>query len=231
MIALTRRCKLHQPFLIRRVAQTHYDYSRRVSLESARAVIRMKEVIEISEDYDYVAVSAKHTGVVFHIFMATIVLVMDLCFNKAAEGEDDSSRKAEVIAACRMLEASKSGSTMANEFLESLMDVLRKYKVRLHNPNSTEETSTVPNGDEMRREGLPFHFQHAVQDVPVGLNGNVPAINAQQQILYDNTSISQDNSQPQPSDFDEIWQTYVELGPSMDMPDWDSLFSDLDAKF
>lgn len=29
------------------------------------------------------------------------------------------------------------------------------------------------------------------------------------------------------ADFDDIWNDYVELGPNLDMPHWDSLFSDL----
>jgi hypothetical protein len=31
------------------------------------------------------------------------------------------------------------------------------------------------------------------------------------------------------SDFEEIWQNYVDYGPNFDMPDWDHLFSDLDS--
>ncbi|OQU95146.1 Fungal specific transcription factor domain-containing protein [Cladophialophora immunda] len=215
MIGQTRRCKLHQPFLIRRAVQRHYDYSREISLKSARSVIRMKTLLQLDEPSNFMSVIAKHTGVVYHIFMATIVLVMDLCFNEAAEGEDDAARKAEVAEACKMLEEAKSQSRMAHEFLESLMNVLRKHKVRLHAPdppgpgNATEP----PPSQQPLQPQIPLG--HAVQ---------------QGSQSYDNAWPSEDISQHYLSDFDEIWKEYVELGPKIGMPGWDSLFSDLDAR-
>jgi hypothetical protein len=120
MIALTRRCKLHQPFLIRHSAHHRYDYSRQVSLQSARLVIQMRDLLSIDECGPFVAISGRHTGVVYHIFMATIVLVMDLCFNKAVDGEEDVARKREVATACKMLADSKSRSVMASKYSYSI---------------------------------------------------------------------------------------------------------------
>jgi hypothetical protein len=249
MIAQTRRCKLHQPFLIRRSVANHYDYSRRISLESARSVIRMRELLEIEDQGDFLIVSTRHTGVVYHIFMALIVLVMDLCFNKAAEGEDDAARKAEVVAACKILEEAKSQSNMASDFLGSLMDVLRKHKVRLHNHNPREEPRLPAEQQDIRIADVPtVHSRSSVRDVThPGIGGFAPAPHSQQGLpLYDtnmtapqqptpplhNTSMAvQDISQHYLSDFDTIWKEYVELGPNMDVPGWDSLFSDLDSRF
>ena len=234
MIALTRRCKLHQPFLIRRSVDNHYDYSRRISLESARSVIRMRNILSLDERGEFVNVSAKHMGVVYHIFMSAIVLVMDLTFNKAADGEDDATRKAEVVAACKMLEDAKSQSTMASEFLESLMDVLRKHKVRLHNhnlPSGRGEAVAVVDGNDIHSSNIPFHVQQPFNDVANSVGGGyLPAPDSQQPSM-NNTAMSDDISQHYLSDFDAIWKEYVELGPNMDMPGWDSLFSDLDSRF
>ncbi|KIW69703.1 hypothetical protein PV04_05565 [Phialophora macrospora] len=224
MIAETRRCKLHQPFLIRGSVEHHYAYSRQVSLESARSVIRMKELLHIEGGGDFVAVSARHSGIMYHIFMATIVLVMDLCFNKVAQGDDDAARKAEVVAACKMLEDAKSESAMASDFLDSLMDVLRKYKVRLHNPRppvASAEAAAVP--EENRRPLI---------SSTVDSQQSPPMPDTQPQLLYDSSAVPvQDASQHHRSDFDAIWQEYVELGPNMGFPGWDSLFSDLDSRF
>ncbi|KAH0835327.1 putative Zn(II)2Cys6 transcription factor [Fonsecaea pedrosoi] len=214
MIGHTRRCKLHQPFLIRRAVQRHYDYSRHISLKSARAVIRMKTLIRLDEPGSFMAAVAKNTGVVYHIFMATIVLVMDLCFNEAAEGEDDAARKAEVAEACRMLEEAKSQSGMAHEFLESLLDVLRKHKVHLQASDlPAPRAASEPSAQQLVQPPIPLD--------PGGQQAPPP---------YDSTWGSEDISQHYLSDFDEIWKEYVELGPKMGMPSWDSLFSDLDSR-
>ncbi|KIW89032.1 uncharacterized protein Z519_10517 [Cladophialophora bantiana CBS 173.52] len=213
MIGHTRRCKLHQPFLIRRSVERHYDYSREISLKSARSVIRMKGLLQLDEPGNFMAVIARHTGVVYHIFMATIVLVMDLCFNEAAAGEDDAARKAEVAEACKTLEDAKSQSRMAHEFLESLMDVLRKHKVRLHGING-------PLAGDAAEQQAQQSLQPQILADPGGQQAPRPC---------DNWTPEEDG-QHHLSDFDEIWKDYVELGPKMGMPGWDSLFSDLDSR-
>lgn len=212
MISHTRRCKLHQPFLIRRSLDGRYDYSREISLKSARNVILMKRLVD-KEYGSVLAANLKLTGIVYHIFMAIIVLVMDLCFNKSHG--DDNVRKAEVMDAFKILEEAKSQSRMAKEFLDSLMDILRKYKVRLHHPpESLAENASHPC--------LGPSETQAYQDLG-GANGET----GMPYSLWP----PRDNPQHYLSDFDEIWTEYVELGPNMNMPEWDNLFSDLDSRF
>ena len=212
MIGHTRRCKLHQPFLIRGSVDDRYAYSRKISLRSARCVIRQKRLVE-NQHGTVLAANVKLTGVVYHVFMATIVLVMDLCFNKS-EGSD-AARKAEVMEACKILEEAKAQSRMASEFLESLMDILRKHKVRLHNPPCDKPEKgvcqdAVPPGAQVHTDANAVVEQEAQQFNPWPM---------------------QDNPQNHLSDFGEIWKDYVEFGPNMEMPEWDTLFSDLDSRF
>ncbi|KIX07653.1 uncharacterized protein Z518_02306 [Rhinocladiella mackenziei CBS 650.93] len=215
MIADTRRCKLHQPFLIRGSVDPNYAYSREISLKSARSCIRVWRLHE--KEYQSILVaSVKLTGVVHHVFMATIVLVMDLCFNKTAG--DDAERKAEVREACKILEDVKCQSRMAHEFLESLMDILRTHKVRLHNnppPGDSTEEGILPDSTGMPQRG------NGLSTTPAG----------QERQSYDDSWPPPDNPQNYLSDFDEIWKDYVEFGPNMDMPEWDNLFSDLDSRY
>ncbi|EXJ85808.1 hypothetical protein A1O1_06177 [Capronia coronata CBS 617.96] len=206
-VALIQRCKLHQPFLIRRSAEGYYNYSRDVSLQCARAVISLKGVLD-AEVGTMVHAPIQPGSIAYHIFMATIVLVMDICFNRN-EG-DDAARKAEVTAACKALEDCISRSRAACDFLSSVTETLRKYKVKLHHPpGGMVQEAIVPASMEMF---------HPSQDV-------LP-ISKQQP---DNAS-SMDNTQHVFADFDKIWKEYVEYGPNMDMPDWDSLFNDLDSR-
>ncbi|KAK5193792.1 hypothetical protein LTR99_005979 [Exophiala xenobiotica] len=212
MIARTRRCKLHQPFLIRRSVESHYTYSRDISISSARCVIRLKRQVEKELDSVNI-VNVKLHGVVYHVFMATIVLVMDLCFNKN-EGDDDD-RKSEVAAACTILEEAARQSGLAREFLNSLMGIMRKHKVHLH--HLSEEAADFPQPGQ---QGLPG------SEIPDTAKATAPS---ESQLLH-GFFPPQDNSQNYLSDFDAIWKDYVELGPNMDVPEWDNLFSDLDSR-
>ena len=146
------------------------------------------------------------------MFMATIVLVMHLYFNKATEGEDDAARKAEVVAACKMLEEAKSQSAMASEFLESLMDVLRKHKVRLHN----QEENGVVVTDEAKE--LRFHLHlHKLQDTSMMVNGggHSPQLHPEQQQPLHNASksIQQDISQHYLSDLTPYGRSVLRWDP------------------
>ncbi|KIV81945.1 hypothetical protein PV11_04092 [Exophiala sideris] len=213
MVARTRRCKVHQPFLIRRSVESHYAYSRDISLESARCVIRLMRLFQRETDTAFSSnfKLVRMTCVVHHIFMATIVLVMDLCFNKS---EDDTERKAEVMEACKIMEETACQSPLAKGFIDSLMGVLRKHKVRLHNL-SGDVVDTPSSLNTTAHSGPP----NVVDTM------TVPEIQP-----LSNSYLPQDNTQSYSSDFDEIWKDYVELGPNMDMPGWDSLFSDLDSR-
>jgi hypothetical protein len=243
MIAQTRRCKLHQAFLIRHSVERHYDYSREISLKSAQAVIRMRALFQCEVEGTYIAATVNHTGVVYHIFIATVVLVMDLCFNKGVDTESEAERKSEVAAAIKMLEEAKQQSAVVKHSLEALTDVLHKHKVKLH-------AGDVPQADSRRiiqpATCNPTHMQQTAS--PQTLTPMSQYDNVRQEVdqhyhtldRYQAQTSSQHcnptNNQPyqplpqyQLSDFDAIFQEYVDFGPNMDIPGWDNLFSDLDT--
>ncbi|KAK5057569.1 hypothetical protein LTR84_011569 [Exophiala bonariae] len=209
MVALTRRCKLHQPFLIRGSVHQEYKYSREVSLRSARSVIKMKRVVE-QESGPLFGTDVKLTGISHHIFMATIVLVTDLCFNRGRE--DDDERKTEVIEALKLLEEAKCRSQIVSKFVESLENVLRKHKVRLLNRRCTGDDNDRSNteGDRPLLKSQTIEEQIGIVPEP-----------------WD----SLEDPMSYPSEIDSVWRDYVQLGPNLEMPEWDSLFSDLDSTF
>lgn len=86
-------------------------------LKSARAVLEKKrraETLEVNNDpHDRCRLWG---GMLYHLFMATIVLVMDLCFNTSSsdngnrgnldnDGDDDETRvtRTEFLEACHIL--------------------------------------------------------------------------------------------------------------------------------
>lgn len=209
MIALTRRCKLHQPYLIRGSINKEYHYSREVSLKSARSVIKLKRSVEL-EPGSVFASDVKLTGICHHIFMATIVLVTDMCFNRGHG--DDEERQSEVIEALKILEEAKGRSRMVGKFVESLEDVLRRHKVHLLNRPRI--------GDDLGCSNTQTNQSHADLQTTesMGVNTSNPWETLEDPMSY-------------PSEFDSVWRDYVQLGPVLQMPEWDSLFSDLDNTF
>lgn len=174
MSAKAKRCKMHQPFVIRGSRDTRYSYSRTMSLKSARAVLedkRRSDALNINSHLHHrYKLSAYMT---YHTFMATIVLVMDLCFNQKSpsDGEDDEETrvtKAEVMEACRSLHQDQSTPGMGVTYLASLMDVLRKHKVKLRpgggefNTNNAAFHPTYTNNIPHQRPALPGRLPPSV---------------------------------------------------------------------
>ncbi|KAA8569950.1 hypothetical protein EYC84_002288 [Monilinia fructicola] len=62
--------------------------------------------------------------VTHHIFVATIILVMDFCLNRDDPRAEE--RKAEIMDALKMLETCQATSTMAQRGLQQLRDILRR---------------------------------------------------------------------------------------------------------
>lgn len=209
MIALTRRCKLHQPFLIRGSLHKEYHYSREIALKSARRVLKMKRSAEL-EPGSVFAADVKLVGISHHVFMATIVLVTDLCFNRGYG--DDEQRQAEVIEALKILEEAKSQCGMVSKFVESLEAVLRKHKVRLLN-----RSRAVDDHGRSNTETGQTHLDSSASENQ-SVNISDPWDTLEDPMSY-------------PSEVDSIWRDYVQLGPNLQMPEWDSLFSDLDTPF
>lgn len=199
MIFQNRRCRLHQPYLVRGFSDRAYAQSRDVCLQSARAVLAVN--FELKKE-DMLAASLLSTsGTHHHIFFATVALVMDLCFNKTdGDEQQDATRRAEVMEACRLLGDAKDRSAVAKRFLDSLMDVMKKHKVRLFD--------TAMECEQQQQ-------QQQQPDVPM-----LPTMETD----FDPNGSAQ-------SEFEEIWQSYIEHGPNMDLPDWAELFDDLQTQF
>lgn len=196
IIFQNRRCRLHQPFLVRGFADPAYARSRDVCLQAARAVMAIS--VQLNEEKAIAASILSMSGVHHHMFFAAVALVMDLCFNKTDDdAEQEAARRAEVMDACRRLEKAKRRSPVAKRFLDSLMDVMRKHKIRLFDGAVAEEAVA---SDYFAPEALP---------------SIVPEFEPM------------DTSQ---SDFEEIWQAYIENGPNLDVPDWTELYDDLQSQ-
>jgi hypothetical protein len=80
-----KRCRLHQPFLSSH--DTRYLYSRNTCLASARAVIQICRQLHEGKvlKAGFASTDRRLLSLIYFLFMATVVLVMDLCFNRQEE--------------------------------------------------------------------------------------------------------------------------------------------------
>lgn len=126
----TRFNRLHRPYLARGAHDPRFSYSRMVCLRSARSVIELgTDLTEWGKKQNFQPF--RMWTVTHHIFVATVILVMDFCLNK--DDPRSEERKAEIMDAFKMLESCQVTSTIARRGLQQLRDILRRGS------SSTEE--------------------------------------------------------------------------------------------
>ncbi|OJJ76875.1 hypothetical protein ASPBRDRAFT_201952 [Aspergillus brasiliensis CBS 101740] len=225
----TRRSRLHQPFMVWGFTDPKYTFSRNACLSSSRAVLQICYTLEEKKD-DLELIPARLATVVHHVFMATVMLVMDLCSNKV-EGFEEQ-RQTEVTRACRMLDSLKHDSAMAAKLAQPLMEILQKHKERIQQSQSSTQPLrvSVPPSDSRVSQVSPdlstdFHRymsnttgQHTSATTASG--GSQPAAR---------TEHEQQQSYVDDWEFDAMMQQYIDLGQNIDGPSWGSLFDDLDS--
>lgn len=119
----TQRCKLHLPYLVQGLIGPEYVYSRHSCLESARMIVLTELQLE-QEDLPFVRTRFKHTGVLYGLFMANVVFLLDDCSRRGA-GEGLPGRHCnEATQAMRILEQAKSHSQIAARFWCSMKRIL-----------------------------------------------------------------------------------------------------------
>lgn len=128
---------------------------------------------------------------------------MDFCVNRNAGCE--LGRKSEIQEAWKTLEEAKQKSGAAGMFLDSLTTILRKHSIRLQSADQVQDvlnSSGNPKAAEANAlaPGLTAQFGEATRYPPE--TGDV--------------------------DFDQLWQSYIDLEASIDPNNWDAFLSDID---
>ncbi|CAM1509305.1 Fc.00g030440.m01.CDS01 [Cosmosporella sp. VM-42] len=140
-----QRCKLHLPYLARGTIEPAYAYSKDICLESARLVIQTERRLE-KEKIAFVSTRLRLTVVLFSVFLASIVLLLDVCMGKDAE--DKLVKQREMLDAWRILDAAQAESVPAARLLELLKQVMRKHKVPIPVVKVPTEVQPRPNSRE-----------------------------------------------------------------------------------
>ncbi|KAE8151422.1 hypothetical protein BDV25DRAFT_171457 [Aspergillus avenaceus] len=120
----SRLCRLHRHYFIRGAREPVFSYSHIVCLQSARKVLAIKRIMDEDEPR-FNPPSSVVWSVMHHVFMAAVILLLDVCFNW-----DDilaEKRKEEVLEACRMLSNAQQSSSLVKEGINAMMGVLQKH--------------------------------------------------------------------------------------------------------
>lgn len=203
----SRRCKLHQRFLLRQSSDPRYAYSRQACLESARVVLHFYDGLS---DQHPPPTLLHGVGIAMHyMHLAMVVLVMDLCFNKIQA--DEVAIKEEVKSGLQLFENTQHQSPLLRRFASSLCHVMRKHNVDLSDSRSSTSHRIVEHG-------------HGDIDLPLNFaEGEYPQFSHLQRDMADPVDFLD------PS-FDDLWHRTMETEPCADLLAWDSMFSAIDDK-
>lgn len=217
----THIARLHRPFLIRGSSEPKFAYSRMQCIRSAEMVLDIRRNKMAGKEDLTTIYYIQH-----HILMAAIVLTMDVCFNPDELRVEQ--RKADILAACQLLENNSSTGGTENEAelgmskglrkaVQSLRDMLNRHKERQQPSNPSIGNISAPVVGKSKTPDSTIRHQTNYDD-----EKRQPAQEAQTE------EHNPDEFQEQP--FDELWNDFFSVAPSFDIPDWTELLADLDSQ-
>jgi len=203
----SRRCKLHQRYLLRQSSDPRYVYSRRACLDSAHTIMQFYEGFS---DHNPPRTLRYSKSIAAHyVHLAMVMLVMDLCFNK--DQADEAVVKEDVKAGLQLFEDAQGVSPLPGRFANSVNSVLRKNNVDLDDPPSASSDQHIHSGDGLNSGSLDL------------ANAGQPQLSNLQLDMTDLGDI------PELS-FDEFWERTMQVEPNADALAWDDMFSTLDSR-
>ncbi|KAJ5624774.1 transcriptional regulator family: Fungal Specific TF [Penicillium lagena] len=216
----SRLCRLHRHYFVRGSKDPRYSYSHVVCLQSARKVLEVKRIMD-EEEPQFTPHSSVVWSVMHHVFMAAVILLIDVCFNW-----DDilaEKRKQEVLDACRTLNRAQKSSSIAKEGINAMMAILQRHW-------------------KLQKRPLAGAFQSEPSPIPV----QTAPISKQQQATLSG-SRKEVSDQPVQNDYsqpilgvgvgseaismhlEDIWSEMLEESAQveLDTPDWTDLLTEL----
>jgi hypothetical protein len=156
-----QRCKLHLAYLTSGSSDNPaYAASRNACLKSARQIIRGESQL-LQSQHSFVQIRLRFAAILYGIFMAGIVLLMDACLHRPASLDSEIS-EGDLANALRMIRDVKSHSFAAANLHESLMQIVARYRGRQAEqvsddmtPASPKRSATGPPTTPLSGFGLP----------------------------------------------------------------------------
>ncbi|KAG7038774.1 C6 zinc finger protein [Colletotrichum scovillei] len=227
---LSRRARLHRPFLLHDKQDSQYQASREICLSSARTVLAIAtRLLKVSQTREPVqtlssrAIGCRLGCVIGHMFMACTILALHSGGVSSREGLTDGKRPwlvsgasaethAEVVQACRALALAGKESVIAAQLVQNLTGVLRRYRVQ-----GVDEAAPPDVEDDRESIGAESSTYYPESVTMTGLR------------TVSDDGLSAGNSSLTGEDalgLDSLWNDLVGDGNTFG---WDQLFAGLDS--
>ncbi|KAF7180069.1 hypothetical protein CNMCM7691_009235 [Aspergillus felis] len=214
----SRFCRLHRLYFIRGAREPAYSYSHVICLQSARKVLEIKRIMDEDAPRFMPPISAVWS-VMHHVFMAAVILLMDVCFNW-----DDllaDKRKQEVLDACRMLSKAQRTSSLVSQGIQAMMDVLQKHWKSGKHSSTDGQPSNLPSSPALGATAVAEPAQmvsYQDSETPIDMKDS-PADSS--------FLIAQNENQERP--LEDIWTEMLDSGGDLNFatPDWTDLLTEL----
>ena len=226
----TQRCKLHFPYFSRGFTNPAYAPSRELCLQSARLIIQTE--LQLKTSGVSMVIRYKLLGLLLGVFMASTVILVDLCYNKSPSQQE--KKRGEIANAFRILEEARYESETAAKFLDSLMHVLRKHKVAPPKHIEQQPSNSGTGDEQLPTAAGGAGVFHASMGQPYGEPnmGPIPTTssNITESVKTGSVNVAGDGiliGEDFPSSFNDIAQSF-EQGFDLESFDWNNIFSGLD---
>lgn len=214
----SQRCKLHLAYLTS--GPNHnpaYASSRDTCLKSARQIIHAETQL-LRSHHPFIQVRLRLAAILYSLFMASIILLMDACVNRPSLLQYDM-REGDVAEALRILGDARCHSLAAAKLHESLMQISAKYR---------KQQQQYPQ--------VPIPLQHEGASAPI-IDSGIPYVPQRSDLLIPESNPPQiargDSSRESPTGvfLNSLSATSNQQAESLDDPmyleevRWDDLFS------
>lgn len=232
----TRICRLHRPFHLAVSTNPRFAFSRTACIKAAQSVLELRRSME---ELDRVGgLKPSRFWVIQHVFLAAITLATDVSLDPTASYA--SVRKAEVLAACRMLEKLQEESVMAKEAVQNSVQTLMSMIQKTCPLISTAKGKGPPIMPEAScvhvAETLPA--SKPMMEAHKALDGSLSGTNLgyqQSALLVECQNVTRDgipdshvSLDPGEPDWDQLWSDFFNAAGDWDMPQWTSLMEGID---
>ncbi|KAF7122072.1 hypothetical protein CNMCM5793_000027 [Aspergillus hiratsukae] len=157
-------------------------------------------------------------SVMHHVFMAAVILLMDVCFNW-----DDllaDQRKPEVLDACRTLSKAQGTSSLVSQGIQAMMDVLQKHWKSGKHSSADGQASNLPSSPALGATAV----AEPAEIVPYQDSNTIDIKDSPADPSF---LIDQNESQERP--LEDIWTEMLDSGGDLNFttPDWTDLLTEL----
>ncbi|KAH8701278.1 hypothetical protein GQ44DRAFT_717885 [Phaeosphaeriaceae sp. PMI808] len=143
----TQRCKLHITYLTSESKDNPaYLASRDICLRSAQQITRAETQL-LRSRHPFVRVRLRLAAILYSIFMANIILLMDVCVHRPASLQRELIN-GDVAEALKILKDARSHSLAAAKLFESLMQVVARHRVQ-HTQLPVTQTPSASAGSPL----------------------------------------------------------------------------------